>query len=91
MFMRHCGERVEVKRQHVTKLPAKVATIIDVKRTRAVVGLFDAPMRRIKTGPMGLSEQLVAERWNVPLDWLLLPGCMESDPRQLPLFAEASK
>ena len=85
---RHVGETVEIRREHIRELPADHAKLIDVKRTRAVVQFPNAPMLRVKSGPFGLSYN-VPEQWTVPLDWLLLPGCLESDPRQQPLFVEA--
>ncbi len=74
VFLRHVGERVEVKREYIAKLPASEATVIDIKRTRAVVEFPDAPMRRVMAGLLDLDGKLVPEQWTVPLDWLLLPG-----------------
>ena len=90
IFIRHIGELVEVKRAYVRRFPADHATLVEVKRTRAIVQFLDAPLRRVKAGPLGIDEKLVPEEWAVPLEWLLLPGCVESDPRQMDLFGEAA-
>lgn len=91
ILFRHVDHDVQIRRQFVAKCNNwHTVKLVDVKRTRAVVQFPDAPIRKITTGRFGLEVKLVPEVWTIPLDWLLLPGCIEPDPRQLPLFGEAS-
>jgi hypothetical protein len=91
LLFQHISEQVEIRRAFVAKMGAAVVILAAINRTRAVVQKLDAPIEIVRTGPLGLREERRPEQWTVPMSWLLPPGCLESDPRQLPLFPEAGK
>lgn len=92
-LIQHEGETVEVRRAYIRRLGDSHCQLVKVNRTRALVQLDNAPLRLVSTPHkhlVGMSRQhLEPEQWTVPLDWLLVPGCLESDPRQRPLFTDA--
>jgi hypothetical protein len=92
ILARLIGETLPIKQQFRRAARFSAATLRKVNRTRVLVTFPDEPLERVKLRSFGvtLGEKLVASEWSIPLAWLLLPGAIEPDPRQLPLFREAA-
>ena len=86
-FFRYIGCEVEIKRAHVGKLPSHIGLLVDVKRSRAVIEFPGVTKEIVTHDRFGASTaHIVTAAWFVPLNFLLFPGCVESDPRQMELF-----
>ena len=87
ILLRHVGATLSIKREFRARAKFADARIVAVNRSRVVVNFPDEPLK-VVTDFFGAKKQTPVE-WTLPITWLLLPGSIEPDPRQLPLIAEA--